>query len=49
MSLCPAGDGLHPTDDPAGGPCSGCVAYADEMRREWQADQMEAMREPWDH
>lgn len=45
---CPTGDGLHATDDPNGGSCAGCVAYIKEMRAEWEADQLEGMRMPWD-
>lgn len=42
---CPSGDGLHITDDPDGGSCSGCKAWAAEMRAEWEAEQLAAMRD----
>lgn len=44
-SSCPAGDQMHPTDDPEGGPCSGCLEYIEECRVEFYEDQMEALRE----
>lgn len=40
---CPQGDQMHATDDPEGGPCSSCVEYVEEMRQEWQADQLIGM------
>lgn len=42
---CPSGDRMHVTDNPEGGPCSACVAYADEQRREFEDDQMDGLRE----
>ena len=41
--LCPTGDQMHPTDDPEGGMCSGCVEYNEEMRQEWEQDQLIGM------
>lgn len=46
--LCPWGDQMHVTDDRYGGPCSGCIEATDRLRDEWEADQMEGMRMPWD-
>ena len=42
---CPYGDQMHKTDDPKGGPCSGCLEYIEEMREDFWRDQAEAL--PW--
>lgn len=44
MRRCPWGDQMHPTDDPEGGPCSGCREWAKEELAAWEEDQMKAMQ-----